>query len=153
MVVRVDTSELNKEELHKVVVGVMLLSQYSPLHKKYTVAQWYQRIVHSIELNQFSYYESENCRPVAFCNWAFLSEQNKKEILNEGRQIIHSDWQSGNHVFIPELIAPHGHVQEVVEDLRNRILKPYRGQRASTFRIKIDKKNRKLVRVAQSFLI
>ncbi|HHL2711413.1 TPA: toxin-activating lysine-acyltransferase [Yersinia enterocolitica] len=53
----------------------MLLTQRFPLHRAYFVSEWFQQIYPAITLNQFRYYTDEQGNPLAFCNWAFLSEK------------------------------------------------------------------------------
>ncbi|MFA0125256.1 RTX toxin-activating lysine-acyltransferase RtxC, partial [Vibrio sp. 10N.261.48.A2] len=102
MSIAYQSANLTLAQIQKIIGGVMLLSQHSPLHRRYVVAEWQQRIMPAFELNQFCYYEDEQGRPIAFCNWAFLSEQSRDELLSGVREISLSDWQSGQHIYIPE---------------------------------------------------
>ncbi|EPC6991712.1 toxin-activating lysine-acyltransferase, partial [Vibrio cholerae] len=79
-------ANLTLAQIQQMIGGVMLLSQHSPLHRRYVVAEWLQRILPAFELNQFCYYEDEHGRPIAFCNWAFVSEQIRK--LGRGQELI-----------------------------------------------------------------
>ncbi|CNG67384.1 cytolysin-activating lysine-acyltransferase rtxC [Yersinia enterocolitica] len=66
---------LESSEIQEIMGGVMLLTQRSPLHRAYFVSEWFQQIYPAITLNQFRYYTDEQGNPLAFCNWAFLSEK------------------------------------------------------------------------------
>lgn len=140
-------------QIQTMIGGIILLSQYSPLHQRYVLAEWQQRIMPSFELNQYCYYEDENQRPVAFCNWAFVSEENRRLLLNGERELIDSDWRSGSHIFMPEMIAPFGHAREVVNDLRSRVFAPWQGQKVCTVRAKVSAKNNRCIRKVQWFSI
>lgn len=59
-------ANLTLAQIQQMIGGVMLLSQHSPLHRRYVVAEWLQRILPAFELNQFCYYEDEHGRPIAF---------------------------------------------------------------------------------------
>ncbi|KMW72893.1 lysine acyltransferase [Photorhabdus luminescens subsp. luminescens] len=146
-------AKLNNAEIQAMIGGVMLLSQHSPLHRRYLVSEWQQRILPAFELNQFCYYEDEHGRPIAFCNWAFLSEQNRDELLSGERELTHTDWRSGPHIFFPEMIAPFGHGREVARDLRRRVFLPWKGQKACTVRGKLDIQNNRCIRQVQWFFV
>ena len=145
--------ELDLAQIQHMIGGVILLSQYSPLHRRYVMTEWQQRIMPAFELNQFCYYEDAQKRPVAFCNWAFLSEQNRDELLSGEREIEQQDWRSGQHIFIPEMIAPFGHGREVVQDLRRRVFLPWKGQKVCTVRGKLDAHHDRCIRQVQWFSI
>lgn len=145
--------KLDPEQIQKIIGGVMLLSQHSPLHRRYLVAEWRQRIIPALELNQFCYYEDDDGNPIAFCNWAFLSESTRNELLSGIREISLSDWRSGQHIFIPEMIAPFGHGRAIVNDLRRRVFLQCKGQRVCTVRAKVDVQNNRCIRKVQWFSI
>ncbi|MBJ6969764.1 RTX toxin-activating lysine-acyltransferase RtxC, partial [Vibrio cholerae] len=46
-------ANLTLAQIQQMIGGVMLLSQHSPLHRRYVVAEWLQRILPAFELNQF----------------------------------------------------------------------------------------------------
>ncbi|MEH6531232.1 MAG: RTX toxin-activating lysine-acyltransferase RtxC [Photobacterium frigidiphilum] len=153
MSIKHQSAELTLAQIQNMIGGVMLLSQYSPLHRRYVITEWQQRIIPAFELNQFCYYEDEHGRPIAFCNWAFLSEKSRDELLLGEREITPTDWRSGQHIFIPEMIAPFGHGREVVNDLRRRVFLPWKGQKVSTVRGKVDAQNDRCIRQVQWFSI
>ncbi|MGY3960511.1 RTX toxin-activating lysine-acyltransferase RtxC [Aeromonas popoffii] len=147
------STEPNWQQNQHMLGGVILLSQHSSLHRRYSVAEWQQRILPAFELNQFSYYEDAQGRPVAFCNWAFVSLSIRDTLLAAERELIREDWQSGNHIFIPEMIAPYGHARAVVSDLRRRIFLPWKGQRVCTVRGHVHAERGHCVRRVQWFSI
>ncbi|AGM43257.1 RTX toxin-activating lysine-acyltransferase RtxC [Aeromonas hydrophila] len=146
-------TEPNWQQKKHMLGGVMLLSQHSSLHRRYSVAEWQQRILPAFELNQFCYYEDSCGRPVAFCNWAFVSLSIRDTLLAAERELIREDWQSGDHIFIPEMIAPYGHARAVVSDLRRRIFLPWKGQRVCTVRGHVHAELGHCVRRVQWFSI
>ncbi|MCR9387271.1 RTX toxin-activating lysine-acyltransferase RtxC [Vibrio metoecus] len=146
-------TELSLVKMQQMLGGIILLSQYSPLHRRYLVIEWIERILPAFELNQFCYYEDEHERPIAFCNWAFVSDKVREELLSGVREISQSDWQSGPHIYIPELIAPFGHGREVVNDLRRRLFLPWKGQKVCTVRGRVNTQNGRCIRKVQWFSI
>ncbi|WP_155410558.1 toxin-activating lysine-acyltransferase [Yersinia kristensenii] len=133
-------TSLESSEIQKIMGGVMLLTQRSPLHRAYFVSEWFQQIYPAIILNQFRYYEDEQGNPLAFCNWAFLSEKNMNEILSGERDIRKEDWQSGSNMFFPEMIAPYGHAKMMATDLRRNIHSSRKGERMCAIRGQLNKK-------------
>ncbi|MGE4665264.1 toxin-activating lysine-acyltransferase [Yersinia enterocolitica] len=132
-------TSLESSEIQKIIGGVMLLTQRSPLHRAYFVSEWFQQIYPAIILNQFRYYEDERGNPLAFCNWAFLSKKNMNEILSGERDIRKEDWQSGSNMFFPEMIAPYGHAKMMVNDLRRNIHYSRKGERVCAIRGQLNK--------------
>ena len=153
MKINYQPEELDDSKVQAMIGGVMLLSQHSPLHRHYVVAEWQQRIMPAFELNQFCYYEDDQGRPIAFCNWAFLSEQNRDELLSGTRELLPSDWRSGEHIYIPEMIAPFGHGRQIVNDLRRRVFLPWKGQKVCTVRGKLNTQTNQCIRSVQWFSI
>ncbi len=139
--------------MQAIIGGVMLLCQHSPLHRRYLVAEWQQRILPSLQFNQFCYYEDEHQRPVAFCNWAFLSDRSRDVILAGEREISLEDWRSGQHIFFPEMIAPFGHARGIACDLRRRVFAAWKGQKACTVRGILDIQNDRCIRKVQWFSV
>ncbi|HEN3622691.1 TPA: toxin-activating lysine-acyltransferase [Yersinia enterocolitica] len=139
MMVNNKFTSLESSEIQKIIGGVMLLTQRSPLHRAYFVSEWFQQIYPAIILNQFRYYEDERGNPLAFCNWAFLSKKNMNEILSGERDIRKEDWQSGSNMFFPEMIAPYGHARMMVNDLRRHIHYARKGERVCAIRGQLNK--------------
>ncbi len=114
---------------HNLLGGILSISLNSDSHKSYTLEQWERRVVPALMLGQFSYYLSDEGLPLAFCNWAFVSTAVRSALLTGDRDIVPSDWQSGDSPFIVELIAPFGHEQQVVADVAERVFKISRGDK------------------------
>ncbi|AOM40844.1 RTX toxin-activating lysine-acyltransferase RtxC [Xenorhabdus hominickii] len=153
MMIQHQSATLSTTEIQAMIGGVMLLCQHSPLHRRYLVAEWQQRILPSFQLNQFCYYQDEHQRPVAFCNWAFLSDSSRDAILSGEREILWEDWRSGQHIFFPEMIAPFGHARDIAHDLRRRVFSAWKGQKACTVRGTLDVQNERCIRRIQWFTV
>ncbi|EKO3562960.1 RTX toxin-activating lysine-acyltransferase RtxC [Vibrio fluvialis] len=153
MSITLQPTELSLVKMQQMLGGIILLSQHSPLHRRYLVIEWIERILPAFELNQFCYYEDEHERPIAFCNWALVSDQVREELLSGVREISQSDWHSGPHIYIPEMIAPFGHGREVVNDLRRRVFLPWKGQKVCTVRGKVNAQDGRCIRKVQWFVI
>ncbi len=105
-----------------VLGGVLWLCQYSTLHLNFPVGMLVNRVAASIELNQFRYFENGDGVPVGFCNWAYLSDELLQRALDGHSSFETRDWRSGKNFFIPEMLAPFGHLRKIVRDLRENIV-------------------------------
>jgi cytolysin-activating lysine-acyltransferase len=121
---------LTKENM-RVLGAVTYLCGFSPLHSVYTAAMIRRLFLPAIILNQYLLYESQH-EPIAFCSWGFLSDQKLYQALNEKYILMPEDWQSGNHLFFPDFLAPFGHGKVVINDLR----KLFVGRSANALRLK-----------------
>jgi cytolysin-activating lysine-acyltransferase len=73
--------------------------------------------------------------PVAFCNWAWLNASVLDEVLATGRDLRADEFQCGDLPFFYEFLAPFGHCQAVVRDLRS--LSIFKGRRIPSIRAKV----------------
>lgn len=119
-----DPQVIGFKEQTAVLGGVLWLCQFSELHANYPAGLLLERVLPSIELDQFRYYEDDRGAPVAFCNWALLSEEILARALRGEDRFRREDWRSGPCRFFPELIAPFGHCRRVIRDLRRNIVAP-----------------------------
>jgi cytolysin-activating lysine-acyltransferase len=116
----------------KIMGAVVWMMQSSPLHRNYSVEMLLKRIGPSLQNNQFRYYEDPQRGPIAFCNWAFLSDNSLNQIISTGRDPEAHEWASGKNPYFVEMIAPFGHCRRVVRDLREAVFS--KGQRGFAIR-------------------
>lgn len=102
--------------------AIVMLCTHSRLHKQYTVGMIASRIAPSLALGQFRYYEDAEGRPVAFCNWALLTDALLARALAGDFSPSLEDWRSGGNLYFPEFIAPFGHCRMIVRDLRTAVV-------------------------------
>lgn len=105
------------EEMLQVMGGVLFLTQFSELHQRYPVTVLTDRIMPSILLNQFRYHR-RGVTPLAFVNWAWLSEDVEKRYL-ETYSLAPEDWTSGDRLWFLEILAPNGYGVDLMFELRN----------------------------------
>lgn len=70
-----------------------------------------------IVLNQCRLY-TKGKLPYAFVTWAFVSEAVDARLRSSLPRIAPHEWQSGPHVWLIDVVAPFGHADEVIEELR-----------------------------------
>jgi cytolysin-activating lysine-acyltransferase len=107
---------ITKENM-QVLGAVTYLCGFSPVHSRYTTKMIQELFLPAIVLNQCLLYE-KNHEPVAFCSWAFLSDSLLDRVLNHEYLLQPNDWQSGQHLFFPDFLAPFGQCRVMVRDLR-----------------------------------
>ena len=64
-----------------------------------------------------------NNAPVAYVSWAKLSDKVAQRYCGAPHQLTVGDWQSGDQIWIVDLYAPFGGATEVLQDLRDSVLK------------------------------
>jgi cytolysin-activating lysine-acyltransferase len=116
----------------KIMGAVVWMMQSSPLHRNYSVEMLLKRVGPALQKNQFRYYEDPQRGPIAFCNWAFLSDSALDEIITTGRDPEAHEWTSGKNIYFVEMIAPFGHCRRVARDLREAVFP--KGQRGFAIR-------------------
>ena len=119
----------------RVTSGLFYLCGHSSLHTLYPADTLNRRIGPSLPLGQFQYYTDPLGVPVAFCNWAWLNASVLDEVLATGRDLRADEFQCGDLPFFYEFLAPFGHCQAVVRDLRS--LSIFKGRRIPSIRAKV----------------
>lgn len=56
--------------------------------------------------------------PISFISWAFISEEVEKRIINNGGKLRPEDWNSGDRLWIIDIVAPFGGVENMLNDIR-----------------------------------
>ena len=56
--------------------------------------------------------------PLSFISWAFLDEAAEKRLFQNGGRLRPDDWKSGDRLWIIDLVAPFGGVENMLGDIR-----------------------------------
>ncbi len=56
--------------------------------------------------------------PWAFITWALVSDEIDQRLRSQIPKIAPHEWKSGEHVWLIDIVAPFGHAEEMVEELR-----------------------------------
>jgi cytolysin-activating lysine-acyltransferase len=78
------------------------------------------RIMPPLVLDQAKLYMREQM-PLAFVTWAKLSEEVVRRYRTAPHHLNATDWRSGDQIWIIDLIAPYGGVQDILGEIRNSI--------------------------------
>ena len=120
------TNSLSKKNIAQIMTvtgALMYLARHSELHATYRIAQLMDRVFPSILRGHFCLYTKEETgEPVGFCNWLLVSEDVLAALLSKERSVQPTDWDTGDIPFFPEMIAPYGHLKEIISDLRNNAM-------------------------------
>lgn len=57
--------------------------------------------------------------PISFVSWAFLDEVAEKRFLQSGGKLRAEDWNSGDIVWIVDIVAPFGGIENMIKDLQS----------------------------------
>lgn len=56
--------------------------------------------------------------PISYVSWAFLDEVAEKRMLKNGGKLRPEDWQCGDRLWLIDIVAPFGGVQNMLLDLQ-----------------------------------
>ena len=56
--------------------------------------------------------------PVSYVSWAFLSEEAESHLLKNGGKLRPEDWKSGDRLWIIDIVAPFGGIENMLNDIR-----------------------------------
>lgn len=73
-----------------------------------------------VVLDQCQLY-TRNGLPYAFVTWALVNDQIDARLRSAQAKIAPHEWKSGEHVWIIDVIAPFGQMEETLKDLREKM--------------------------------
>ncbi len=98
----------------------------SGTYTHWSLAKIGEAIGYPLSLNQcFVYYRDE--KPVGIITYAYVSDEALSALMSGERVIQHEDWQSGEHLFVPDLIAPFGDVRTMTKHF-HKFVKGFHGE-------------------------
>lgn len=98
----------------------LMLQHNTTRHTLISEQEW--RVLPPLVLDQAKLYLCDNA-PIAYVSWAKLSDKIAKRYSAAPHQLAAGDWQSGDQVWIVDLFAPFGGAAEVLQDLRDTVLR------------------------------
>lgn len=101
-------------------VAWLMLQHSTTRHTLVSELEW--RVMPPLVLDQAKLYMRDNA-PVAYVSWAKLSDKVAQRYSAAPHQLAIGDWQSGDQTWIVDLYAPFGGATEVLQDLRDTVLK------------------------------
>lgn len=117
---------LAKTQAKKVIAKIPLLGpvtwlmmqQAATRHTLISELEW--RVLPALLRDQAKLYLKDEA-PVAFVSWARLSAEVAQRYQNAPHQLVMSDWSSGDHVWLVDVLTPFGGAQDVLKDVREKV--------------------------------
>lgn len=107
------------ERLPKLGPILSLYMQSSP-HKNIFVSDFEWRVVPAIVLDQYKLY-MQGSAPLAFVSWAFVGEEEDRQLRNGKLRLAPKDWKSGDRVWVIDVVAPFGSAKELLRGLLDEV--------------------------------
>ncbi|WP_310611701.1 toxin-activating lysine-acyltransferase [Limnohabitans sp.] len=99
-------------------VSWLMMQQSATRHTLLSELEW--RVMPALVLDQAKLFMRDNA-PVAYVSWARLSDDVAERYQQAPHHLTASDWKSGEQIWIVDLCAPFGGIQEVMKDLRESV--------------------------------
>lgn len=97
----------------------LMMQQGATRHSLISDLEW--RVMPPLVLDQAKLYMREQM-PLAFVSWAKLSAEAAHRYRQAPHRLTPADWQGGDQVWLIDLVAPYGGVQDILTDIRRNIL-------------------------------
>ncbi len=94
------------------------LLTHSPFHRGYSVADIVAYFMVPIQRGQFRIYRTDT-RPVGFVVWGWFSDTVAAAYAAGDYEVQGADWRSGPHLWFVEFVAPFGHANRLIDELRS----------------------------------
>jgi cytolysin-activating lysine-acyltransferase len=119
-------AKLAKEQANKVMSKVptlgavvwLMMQQANSKHSLISELDW--RVMPALALDQAKLYMRDSF-PIAYVSWAKMSETTAERYKQFPHQLTPTDWKSGEHIWLVDIVTPFGGAKEVLEDLRSKV--------------------------------
>jgi len=105
-----------------VTIGeIFFLLSHSELHMRQPLFLIQRRFVHPLSIGQARMFYGTGNVPIGYVSWAWLSDDVDRAMMDDPDALRPGDWQSGDHLWFIEFIAPFGRVREMVRFLDDEV--------------------------------
>lgn len=119
-------NQLSPDKKYRLIGEIVSLMAASAIHRQFPIVDLTEIILPPVDLNQFRIYHDKANRPVGFVTWGLFSDDVFTQ-YKDGRTIFsHADWQSGDILVFTDFVAPFGHANSIVRDLRDHVFKDHK---------------------------
>ena len=108
-------------ELMIAIGEIFFLVSHSELHMRQPVFLIERRFIHPLSIGQVRMFHGTNNVPIGCVSWAWLSDDVDRAMMDDPDALRPGDWQSGDHLWFIEFIAPFGRVREMVRFLDDEV--------------------------------
>lgn len=114
----------------------------SPLHRPWTVDLLSRFVLPAIESDQYLLIEKDGF-PVAYCSWAFLTQNAEVKYLIDPSHISAQDWVGGDRLWFVDWVAPFSSADSIA--MKNQLVEMFPHSLARAIRVKRDKTNARVM--------
>jgi cytolysin-activating lysine-acyltransferase len=114
--------EAAAKKMSEVLGEIVWLMSQSPLHKQFFIADLEWFVMTPLLLQQFRLFYAKD-RPMGVAFWGFVSEEVEERLKTGTSRLRPQDWKSGDRLWVVEVVAPFGGVEEMVKDLKAKVFK------------------------------
>lgn len=116
-------SQQPNKTVSQVMGEITWLLTQSPIHKNMFIGDLEWFVMPAILTEQFRIWNGPEGTPAAFITFAFVSEDTDSRLKAGAQKLAPHEWQSGDILWLMELVAPFGGVDEIMLDLVNNAFK------------------------------
>lgn len=98
---------------------IVMLMANSSTHKNFTVSDLMRVVLPPVQLDQYKVFREQN-KPVGFVSWAWLTSTSAFGYVTRQRRIQPSDWNTGNQLWIIDVIADGYSPIKIIRYLRDK---------------------------------
>lgn len=99
---------------------VVWLFTQSPKHKTFFLQDLEWLVMAPLMLKQFRVFYGPD-RPIGVAMWGYVSEAVEQRLVAGNARLSPADWQSGERLWLVDLVAPYGGQEEMVKDLKEKV--------------------------------
>ena len=108
-----------------VIGNVVWLMTQSPHHRHLFLEDITSLVVGPVALGQYRIWR-ENGVPVGYASWATLDAEAEKRVRADVKSLKAEDWNSGDQLWLMDVIAPFGAHEKIVAELRETVFRDRR---------------------------
>lgn len=96
----------------------LMMQQTHTRHTLISELEW--RVIPALMLDQAKLYMRDDS-PLAYVSWARLSPELGQRYRHPPHQLSFNDWNSGEDIWLVDVVAPFGGIPKIMEDLRHQV--------------------------------
>lgn len=113
---------MNSDHFYRNLGHCFHLLAHSNVHKQFNLAGYMDvEICPANWRCQLRVYINDEKHPVGFVTWAKVNESSKQALIDYSRALYYEEWNSGDHLFFNDFVAPWGGVKEILSDLTSNV--------------------------------
>lgn len=107
-------------DIYRIIGNAFELLAYSNLHCEYNVYYIFNYVFVPAKQKNIHVYYNEYQHPVAYFSWGLITSDVQSDLTNDRFIMTSDDWNSGQRLYIHDLVAPWGGGAYIVRDIKYR---------------------------------